>query len=104
MLVVKGKKAREHSRLNVRLSTDIKARIQRAANILGQDLTEFAEDTLNRRAIDVIESSERIVLKEEEYRFFLDYLGGPPTDPSKETLAALKSYRKTVKRIGRESE
>jgi len=103
MLVVKEKKAREHSRLNVRLSTDIKARIQRAANILGQDLTEFAEDTLNRRAIDVIESSERIVLKEEEYRFFLEYLDGPPAEPSKKTLAALKAYQKKVKRVGRES-
>jgi uncharacterized protein (DUF1778 family) len=103
MALVKENPLNEHSRLNVRLSKDIKARIQRAANILGQDLTEFTKDTLNTRAINVIESAERIALKEEEYRFFLEYLDAPPAKPSKKTLKALDVYRKNVKRVGRES-
>lgn len=82
------------------MSPEIKVRVQRAAHILGQDLTEFTEDTLNSRAMEVIEANERIVLKEREYRFFLDYLGSQPAKPSKRSLAALKNYRKSVKRIG----
>ena len=46
MSVAKNKKIGEQSRLNVRLSPEIKARVAKAATIIGQDLTEFAAATL----------------------------------------------------------
>lgn len=87
----------------MRLSPDVKARIRRAANILGQDLTEFAADTLNSRALEVIETNERFVLSEKEYEFFLNYLSeGKPAKPTKKSIEALKRYRKEIKRFGDE--
>lgn len=84
------------SRLNVRLSPEIKARITRAAHILGQDLTEFAARTLDAKAIEVIERNEIFELTEREREFFFDYLDGkiPAKEHSAKALRAAKEYKK----------
>ena len=97
MASVKEKSARNRSRLNVRISPEIKERIQRAAYILGQDLTEFTSITLNRHAQEVIENHDQIILSEKDYNFFVDALGKPVRKPSKRSLSALKEYKRVFK-------
>lgn len=97
MAIVKERKAPDQSRLNVRLSPEIKARIARAATILDQDLTEFAVATLNEKAVEVIEKHDQIVLSPEEYKFFLDALDEPAQEPSEYSLRTLEKYRRGVR-------
>lgn len=91
MSVVKHKTMSGQSRLNVRLSPEIKARVARAAGLIGQDLTEFAVATLNQRADEILEKHDSMLLASEDYRFFLDALGdtevGEPSERSKEAAA-----------------
>lgn len=94
MPIVKERKKPQQSRLNVRVSPEIKARIARAADILDQDLTEFAVSTLNERAVNVIDKHDHIVLSAEEYRFFLDALDEPAKEPSEYSRRALAEYRR----------
>ena len=88
------------SRLNVRLSTNLKERVVRAAAILGQDLTEFAVSTLNDRAVEVIERHENFELTQAEREFFFDYMDGNiKTKPSARARRVAKEYLKG-KRLG----
>lgn len=85
-------------RLNVRLSADVKLRVTRAANILGQDLTEFAVSTLNEKAVEVLERYESLKLSEKEYKAFLDILSGEVPEPTKKSLEAAKRYKRGVRK------
>ncbi len=96
-LTIEKKDARD-SRLNVRLDPDLKARIRRAATVLGQDLTEFAVSTLNERAIEVLEEHETLILSEAERRSFLEILAGDVPAPTKTALAAAKRYKSGTKK------
>lgn len=81
------------SRLNIRLSTEVKSRIARAATILGQDLTEFAAITLNDKATEILEKNESLLLTGEDYQFFLDALDGTKAAKSSaKSLAASDRY------------
>ena len=91
-----GKSSREESRMNFRLSSDIKQRVARAAALAGQDLTEFAVSALSEKADVIIERYDQMLLGSEEYNFFLDALA--------DTNAAAPSerYRRRLKDTGRE--
>ncbi|CAN5666423.1 hypothetical protein BH24ACI3_BH24ACI3_11990 [soil metagenome] len=97
-LKIDKKKTAQDSRLNVRLAPDLKARIRRAATVLGQDLTEFAVSTLNDRAIEVLEEHETLILSDAERRAFLDILAGDAPAPTKKALAAAKRYKSGTKK------
>ncbi len=97
MTIVKERKALDQSRLNIRLSSEIKARIARAATILDQDLTEFTVATLNEKAVEIIEKHDQVVLSPEEYKFFLDALDEPAKEPSEYSLKALEKYRRGIR-------
>lgn len=86
------------SRLNVRLSPDVKARISRAAHILGQDLTEFTSSTLGRYADEIIDNHEQILLSESDYKFFIAELEKPAIKPSGYSKEAMGDYRRIFKR------
>lgn len=87
------------SRLNVRLSPEVKNRVARAASILGQDLTEFAVATLNRRAVEVIDEHDELLLGSEDYRFFLDTLDDTKVNaPSKRSESSAEQYRRGVRK------
>ena len=86
------------SRLNVRLSPEIKARISRAAHILGQDLTEFTSSTLSRYADEIIDNHEQILLSESDSNFFISELEKPATKPSEYSKKAMEDYRRVFKR------
>ena len=97
MAIVKERKTSEHSRLNVRLSQEVKARISRAAHILGQDLTEFASSTLSRQADQIIDNHEQILLSESDYDFFVAELEKPARKPSVYSRKAMDEYRRVFK-------
>ena len=87
------------SRLNVRLSPEIKERITRAASILGQDLTEFAAVTLNDRAEEVIEKHSVLQLSREEHKFFLDFMAKEDVvGPSEKERALVEKYKQGVRK------
>jgi len=92
------KKNAHKSRLNVRLAPDLKARIRRAATVLGQDLTEFAVSTLDERAKEVLEEHESMILSESERRAFMDILAGDPPSPTKRALEVAKKYKSGKKK------
>jgi len=99
MGIVLEKKSRPQSRLNVRLSPEVKARIARAAHILGQDLTEFASITLNSRADEVIAENEEFALSEKDRRAFLDILSGDfEWQPSEKSLKLASEYKRGTKK------
>ncbi len=98
MPVVKGRLIVEHSRLNIRLSPEIKSRIARAASIVGQDLTEFTISTLNDRALKILEEHEAFVLAESERLAFLEILSGPVPEPTKKSLKAAAKYKRGVRK------
>ena len=97
MVAVLEKKKIINSRLNVRLSPEVKARIARAAHILGQDLTEFTSSTLGRYADEIIDNQEQILLSESDYRFFVAELEKPATMPSEYAKKAMNDYRRVFK-------
>ncbi len=87
------------SRLNVRLSPEIKARITRAAHILGQDLTEFASIALNERADEVIAKNEEFTLSEADRQAFLDILSGDfDREPTEKSLKLAAEYKRGTKK------
>ncbi len=88
----------EYSRLNIRIAPEIKAKMKRAANILGQDLTEFASSILNREAQQVINTNDELVLSESDYKFFIEALDRPAQKPSKRSLKAHREYRQLFKK------
>jgi len=83
----------EVDRMNFRLSTEIKAKIIKAAAITGQQLTDFAVSTLNEKANEILEQHNNIVLKSEDYEFFLASLF-EEKEPSLNSLNAANRYRK----------
>lgn len=82
----------EVNRMNFRLSPEIKAKIVRAAAITGQQLTDFAVSTLNEKANEILEQHNNIVLKSEDYEFFLASLS-EEKEPSLNSLKAASRYR-----------
>jgi uncharacterized protein (DUF1778 family) len=86
----------KNSRLNVRLTAKSKERISRAAYILGQDLTEFTETTLNEKAREVIEKYERFELTEAEKKDLFALLDAPVPQPTKKSIAAAKKYKEMI--------
>ncbi len=99
MPIVKNKNTREQSRLNFRLAPEIKARVARAATIVGQDLTEFAVSTLSQKADEVLEKHDNVLLGSEDYQFFLDALDAPETaEPSEKSQKAADKYRQGIRK------
>ena len=99
MAIVVEKSKTTQSRLNVRLAPEIKARVTRAAYILGQDLTEFTSSVLSRHADDIIDNHEQILLSESDYNFFVAELEKPATEPSEYSKRVLNEYRRIFKRV-----
>ena len=63
------------ARMNFRLSKAVKERIERAASITGQSLSDFAASALARNADEILERHNLLVLADEEQDFFLHFAG-----------------------------
>ena len=82
----------ERDRLNFRIDSRIKQRAEEAAQLLGQDLSTFAETALNEKAQAVIEREERLVLSERDFALFTQAIENPPP-VSNRLKAAAKEYK-----------
>lgn len=94
-----SKRQAEQSRLNVRLASDVKDRVMKAAALSGQDLTEFAVATLSEKANLVIERHDNLLLGSEEHDFFLRALAEETVpEPSERSRSAAEKYRQGIRK------
>lgn len=89
--------ALSEARIEFRLPTDIKRQIEKAAQVSGRTVTDFAKDVLTREAQAVLEQHEVIFLSDRDRDAFLKMLESDPT-PNAALLAAAKRHRKRVSR------
>lgn len=85
------------SRLNFRLSNELKERIEQAAILSGLTVTDFAINSLVDSAEKVLEKHQTRILSNRDRDIFLNMLENPPK-PNKALLKAVKEYKTRVKK------
>jgi uncharacterized protein (DUF1778 family) len=85
--------ARREARFEFRLSAQARERIQKAAMLNGQSLSDFAASVLLREADALIERHALRTLSEDEWQRFVALLQ-KPAKPNKALKAAAARYRK----------
>jgi uncharacterized protein (DUF1778 family) len=93
----KNTKPVKQRRIAARVTDDQHALFQRAADLQGRSLTDFIVATLQKEAVQAIESMEIFRLNAEESRKLADALLGPPREPSDYQLAVKKRYLETIR-------
>lgn len=78
------------ARLALRIRPEDKAKLMRAVELQGTDLTDFVLRRALRAADAAIEKAEKIVLGPRDSRLILDLLDNPPK-PNARLLAAAKA-------------
>lgn len=76
--------------INVRVSAQWRALIDRAANILGKTRTEFVLESARRSAEDVLLEQRLFLLDEKGYQAFVNLLDEPPV-PSEQLRRLMSS-------------
>lgn len=86
------------ARLDFRLSSAAKAKIEQAALASGQSLSDFAASTLVREAEQVLERSAATVLSERDWELFVALLQNPPQpgQPLQQLVEAYKIHAHTT--------
>ena len=87
----------QSERIEIRIRAADKARINRAASMVGLDLTSFVRERVLEAANTAIEREERIVLSERDAIRILEYLEGP-AEPNEYLLKAARSLPKDALR------
>ena len=87
----------DNKRMNLRLRSEQKATLMRAAALRHTDLTEFVLHHALQEARAVIEESERIVLSERDSLLVLNLLENPPA-PNAKLRAAIAVMPKPTRR------
>lgn len=82
------------SRLEARISSDLKSRLERAASLKGLTLSSFVVRSMEKIATEVIEAHEHKELSLSEQRAFYEALMNPP-EPNPKMLAAARRYRES---------
>lgn len=90
MATVKKKK---DERIDLRVSADQKAKIQKAVDARGVKLSEFILSLVMPEVEQILIEQERIVLNNKAWQSFIDLLE-KPTSASSTLKAAMKDYRK----------
>lgn len=85
----------KHSRLNIRIRPDIKDQIERAANISGKTMTDFAVSTLSEAAEQILEHSRSVELSNRDRDIFLRVLD-QRAKPNKYLRRAAKTHKKLI--------
>lgn len=98
MAILKSNTISEPSRMNIRLAIEIKERIVKAASLSGQDLTEFAVATLSKKAEEIIERHDNLLLDSEDYQFFLNALSENPSEPSEKSQQIAARYKQGIRK------
>lgn len=89
-------KPSDPSRLNFRLPTEIKKRVENAALVSGITVTDFAISALANSADEVLEKHQSRKLSNSNRDLFLAMLENPP-EPNAVLLKAVKNYKKQIK-------
>jgi len=84
----------EHkARFYTRLSKEQKDLFERAAILGGyRSLTDFVIMTVQKKAEEIIEKSEKIIASEKDSEIFFDAISNPDK-PNKELLSAAKEFK-----------
>ncbi|MEQ1866354.1 MAG: DUF1778 domain-containing protein [Micropepsaceae bacterium] len=89
----KRESARKDSTIQIRASAQTKAKLNRAAALFGQKLSEFVLESSTRRADEALLDQKVFTLSPKDHEKFLAMLDAP-TPPTKELRALFK--RKTA--------
>ncbi len=91
------KTSNQVARLNFRLPSEVKERIENAALVSGVTVTDFAINALVNSADQVLETHHKRKLSDRDRDIFLEMIENPPT-PNDALLKAVKEYRHRVKK------
>ena len=83
----------DNNRMSLRIPSDEKAVLMRAAALSRTDLTDFVRHHSLKAAMDVIQKSEHVKLSARDSLRVLDLLDNPPA-PNAKLLAAAKALPK----------
>ncbi len=89
--------ASQTARLNFRLPSEVKERIENAALVSGLTVTDFAIHALVNSADEILEKHQTRRLSDRDRDRFLEMLENLPA-PNKNLLKAVKQYRQRVKK------
>ena len=78
----------QSERMNLRVKSDQKARLMRAASLRHTDLTDFVLQLALREADAVIAEAERVEVSERDYMRIMGLLENPPAPNAKLQAAA----------------
>jgi uncharacterized protein (DUF1778 family) len=92
---------RKTERLAVRVSSDDKRRIERAAALSGQSVSSFMGGHARDAAERMVERHDRIRLNAEESKRFVEGLLAPARKVPKAVKDAFKDYQQTVREVTR---
>lgn len=91
-----GTLRQEKARFDTRLPLEQKQLFERAAVLGGyRNLTDFVVVTVQNKAKEIIEESERIIASQNDKELFFDSLLNPP-NPNSELLSAKAGYDKLI--------
>jgi len=88
------------ARINVRLSSDLKQTIERAAAVLGQTVSDFTISTVVREARHVIQETQLTRLSDRDRDTFLAALDDADGKPNAALRAAARRYKKQAAKHG----
>ena len=83
------------ARLNLRLTTDAKATLERAAAAQHQNLSEFCLGAALDKARDVLRPDGTLILSAAERQRFVEILMNPP-EPNERLMRGVEEYRRRV--------
>ena len=83
-------------RLEIRATPEQKRLFERAAQIRGTTITDFAVNKLLEAATEIVQETESIRLREEDRKVFFNALIHPPA-PSKHAKTAVARYKRRVR-------
>ena len=66
--------AQQSTQFNIRMAVENKLKVERAARVANQSLTEFAEAAVVQRAEEVLERQERILLSDRDFERFVQLM------------------------------
>jgi uncharacterized protein (DUF1778 family) len=83
----------KNARLSCRIRSRTKERVEAAARLLGQSITDFTEAALDEKALHVLAEEERILLSEQAFREFVAAISSEPEKPTPKLLSAVERYK-----------
>jgi uncharacterized protein (DUF1778 family) len=91
----RSEKPRSGVQLNIRTDASVKERVEHAAQVARQSLTEFTRDALMDRADEVLRRHESIILSNRDYEQFVAIMTADtePTEIAKREASEYRRFR-----------